>query len=78
MILNKRLDAALVDGVSATASEAESEGDCLLTETDNDREVSDIEVIEWEAHGHEGLEEDRGETDMQEEFMAERWRHEVI
>jgi hypothetical protein len=78
VILNKRLDAASVDGVSATASKAESKGDYLLTETDNDGEVLDTEVTEWEAHGHEGLEEDRGETDMQEEFMAERRRYKVI
>jgi len=46
VILNKRLDAASVDRVSTTVSEAKSKGDCLLIEIDNDREVLDIEVIE--------------------------------
>ena len=46
MILNKQLDAVLVNRVSTIVSEAKSKGDCLLIETDNDREVLDIEVIE--------------------------------
>ena len=46
MILNKQLDVVLVNGVSTTASKAESKGNYLLIEIDNNREVLDIEVIE--------------------------------
>ena len=80
--LNKRLDAAIVDSSkqlgSQSGSQLGSELGSISKIIDKDGDGSNAEVIKLEGNKNNRLEENKGDIDIQDKFMAERQRQDII